>query len=110
MIVTPLFALASLVYVGTYTGDNSKGIYAYRFHPESGQVDALGLMAETPSPSFLTVHPNKRFLYAVNEAQSSTVTAFAMNRKTGRLKQLNQVPSRGSGPCHQTERIDLARF
>ena len=89
-----------LVYVGTYTGEKSKGIYAYRFHPGSQQVDALGLVAETQSPSFLTLHPNRRFLYAVNESQGGSVTAFAVDRKTGRLRQLNLVSARGAGPCH----------
>jgi 6-phosphogluconolactonase len=103
-LLAPLFAAPKktpyLVYVGTYTGDKSKGIYAYRFHPDSAQADSIGLVAETGSPSFLAVHPNGRFLYAVNETQSSTVTAFAIDRETGRLRQLNQVSSRGSGPCH----------
>src|ERR1035438_5192610 len=56
-----------LVYVGTYTDKGSKGIYAYRFDPVSGESDAIGLVAETPNPSFLAVDPNRRFLYAVNE-------------------------------------------
>lgn len=95
-----------LVYVGTYTGEKSKGIYAYRFYPDSAQADEIGLVAETVSPSFLAIHPNRRFLYAVNETnnfgdqKSGSVTAFAIDRKTGHLRQLNQVSSRGAGPCH----------
>lgn len=95
-----------LVYVGTYTGEKSKGIYAYRFHADSAEADSLGLVAEANSPSFLTIHPNRRFLYAVNETntfggqKSGAVTAFAIDHKTGRLRQLNQVSSRGAGPCH----------
>lgn len=88
-----------LVFVGTYTNGNSasKGIYAYRFHPSSGEIDSLGLAAETPSPSFLAVHPNRRFLYAVNESNASTVSAFAIDSKTGKLTALNQVSSRVAG-------------
>ncbi|MGA8646048.1 MAG: beta-propeller fold lactonase family protein, partial [Candidatus Sulfotelmatobacter sp.] len=58
------------VYVGTYTaeaGSTSKGIYAYRFDSGTGELTSIGLAAETANPSFLAVHPNHRFLYAVNE-------------------------------------------
>src|SRR5580765_8938119 len=59
-----------IMYVGTYTKAPSKGIYAYRFQGATGEVTPLGaagLAAETENPSFLAVHPNQRFLYAVNE-------------------------------------------
>ena len=42
------------MYIGTYTGEASKGIYAFRFDDGSGALTAIGLVAETPSPSFLT--------------------------------------------------------
>ena len=58
------------------------------------------MAAETPSPSFLAVHPNGRFLYAVNEQNSGEVSAFAIDSASSLLKPLNQVSSRGSGPCH----------
>ena len=38
------------MYVGTYTGPNSKGIYAYRFDTATGQATPLGLVAETAEP------------------------------------------------------------
>src|ERR1043165_9773247 len=58
-----------LLYVGTYTNSNagSKGIYAFRFNPKSGQVTSLGVAGETDCPSWVTLHLNKRFLYAANE-------------------------------------------
>jgi 6-phosphogluconolactonase len=96
-----------IAYVGTYTGANkSKGIYAWRFHPANGKVTAIGLVGETANPSFLAVHPNRKFLYAVNEVsnfegkQAGSVSAFAMDTATGQLKLLNTVSSRGDGPCH----------
>ena len=58
-----------LLYVGTYTNNaaGSKGLYGWRFDAETGKVTSLGLAAETDSPSWVVVHPNKRFLYAANE-------------------------------------------
>ena len=95
-----------LVYVGTYTGKGSKGIYVYRFDPATDQLTSLGLAAETVDPSFLAVDTTRRFLYAVNEISqyegrsSGGVSAFAIAAETGKLTFLNEVPSGGAGPCH----------
>jgi 6-phosphogluconolactonase len=65
-----------------------------------------GVAAETVNPSFLVVAPNKKFVYAVNELQkykgeaSGGVTAFALDRKTGTLTELDEVASRGADPCY----------
>jgi 6-phosphogluconolactonase len=99
-----------LFYVGTYTedGSKSKGIYAYRFDAATGQVTSLGLAAETTNPSFVALHPNGRFLYAVNEVgkyqgpNSGGVSAFSIDRASGKLTFLNEVPSRGADPCYIT--------
>src|SRR5713101_1708750 len=53
------------VYIGTYTRENSKGIYAYRFHPADGKLTSLGFAAETTNPSFMAIHPTGRFVYSV---------------------------------------------
>jgi len=95
-----------LIYIGTYTGPASKGIYAYRFDARTGQTTPLGLVAETANPSFLAVDPSRRFLYAVNEIsdyqgeKSGGVSAFAIDLKSGKLAFLNEVSSHGAGPCY----------
>jgi 6-phosphogluconolactonase len=95
-----------LMYIGTYTGPKSKGIYVYRFDPASGRVTPIGLAAETPSPSFLAAHPNGRYVYAVNEVNNfegqrgGSVAAFSVDASSGKLTAINRVSSRGSGPCH----------
>jgi 6-phosphogluconolactonase len=95
-----------LVYIGTYTRQNSKGIYAYRFDAATGKSTAIGLVGETRNPSFLAIHPNHRFLYAVNENNTfegqpgGSVSAFSIDAATGQLKPLNQVSTVGGGPCH----------
>lgn len=94
-------------YIGTYTEKTkSKGIYAFRFDDASGKLSPIGAVAETTNPSFLAVHPNGKYLYAVNEIskfgdeESGAVSAFSIVRKTGKLTLLNQVASRGAGPCY----------
>jgi 6-phosphogluconolactonase len=95
-----------LAYIGTYTQKNSKGIYVFRLNSSTGKLTPLGLAAETTSPSYLAIHPNHRFLYAVAEVnnfggqKSGAVSAFSIDRSTGKLTLLNQVSARGSGPCH----------
>src|SRR6202166_240302 len=96
------------MYVGTYTqdGSESKGIYAYRFDSDTGQLFSVGLAAETINPSFLAVHPNHRFLYAVNEVsnykgeKSGAVSAFAIDHATGKLTLLNHSESRAGDPSY----------
>ena len=94
-----------LVYVGTYTGPASKGIYLLRFDSTTGQASEPVLAAETKNPSFLAADPRGHFLYAVNEVsdyegkKSGAVSAFSIERD-GKLKLLNQIPSQGEGPCH----------
>jgi 6-phosphogluconolactonase len=97
---------AWFMYVGTFTRTTSKGIYAYRYNGATGEVTPIGLAAETSNPTFLAVHPNHRFLYAVNEDNqyqgqtAGSVSAFAIDSVTGQLKLLNRVSSKGTGPCH----------
>src|SRR5437867_1715611 len=116
LIVVPLFLIAValgetpkssadggqvLVYIGTYTGPKSQGIYAYRLDLASGALTSLGLVAESKSPSFLAIHPNHRLLYAVSEVDSfagkkgGAVSAFSLQPETGKLTFLNQQSSGG---------------
>lgn len=89
-----------IVYVGTYTRETSKGIYAFRFDAAAGKLAPLGLVAEIASPSFLAIHPNRRFLYAVSETEGGSVAAYAVDRPSGKLTHLNTVSAKGGGPCH----------
>lgn len=93
------------VYIGTYTGPKSKGIYVSKFDANTGKIDTPHLAAEIERPSWLTIHPNQRFLYAVSEigygpGADGTMTGFALDPATGGLKKLNTVQTGGGGPCH----------
>jgi 6-phosphogluconolactonase len=94
------------VYVGTYTGQGSRGIYGLRFDPGAGELGPVFLAAETENPSFLEAAPDGRFLYAVNETESfgqqptGGVSVFAIDPESARLRLLQQVSSLGQGPAH----------
>jgi 6-phosphogluconolactonase len=97
-----------LMYVGTYgpPEGTGKGIYAFRYDASSGKTTSIGLVAETTNPSFLAAHPDRDFLYAVNEVanykgqSSGGISAFAIDYKTGKLTLLNELASRGADPCY----------
>ena len=91
-----------LVFVGTYTSKTeSKGIYGYEFDADTGKLTPKGVAAETRDPSWVAVHPSGKFLYTANEAgKASTVSAFAVDAKSGTLRLLNQLPALGEDPCY----------
>jgi 6-phosphogluconolactonase len=99
-------AESTRVYVGTYTGKASKGIYTLMLDLSTGKLSDPELAAETTSPSFLAIHPTNKYVYAVNEVptfngeKTGSVTAFSADPNTGKLTQLNAQPSAGTGPCH----------
>ena len=55
------------MYIGTYTEEsNSNGIYTYRFNQENGTFELLS-SATAGNPSFVTLSPDGKRLYAVSE-------------------------------------------
>jgi 6-phosphogluconolactonase len=96
------------VFIGTGTGGKqaSKGIYRFELDIATGKLANGELAAETEQPTFLAIHPNQRFLYCVGEyaklgdKKTGSISAFALDAKTGKLKLLNQQSSGGGGPCH----------
>jgi len=126
------------VYFGTYTGfkyvhhsrtfgvgeSHSKGIYFARFDAATGDLSEPQLAAEVVNPSFLTISPNHKFLYAVTEDplslgppldHSSYVNAFAIDTSTGNLRFLNSAPASGTSTCyisidHTGRYVFLANF
>jgi len=55
-------------FVGTYTSKtDSKGIYSFHFDLGTGRLTDMAVAVTTQDPSFLTIAPNEKHLYAVNE-------------------------------------------
>jgi 6-phosphogluconolactonase len=108
-----------LVYVGTYTEPirfgtgkilegKGEGVYLYRMDPATGTLEFDSTTTGVVNPSYLAIHPTQRFLYAVNELKTyedkptGTVSAFAVDGKSGRLEFLNRQLTHGTDPCHVT--------
>jgi len=101
-LATPLVSRAAgkdyLIYVGTYTGPKSKGIYAWR--KTGGKFSPLGCVGEVENPSFLTISDSGRNLYCVGEANQGNATAFSLDRASGMLTKLNTRSVKGGGSCY----------
>jgi 6-phosphogluconolactonase len=84
------------IYLGTYTGPLSKGIYRCTLDGDTGQLSEPVCIAEVKNPSFLALSPDGRFLYAALDA---AVAAYSIGTN-GTVTALNQQPSGGQGCCH----------
>ncbi len=101
-----------LAYAGTYTSAvdgsaNGEGIYLFEVDPHTGRLSDARLVAKIPNPSWIVVHPSKKYLYAINEVNnhdggSGSLTAFSIDSATGDLTVLNTVSSAGAGPAHMS--------
>ena len=95
-------AHGDVVFVGCYTGESGgagEGIALLRRDPDTGALTRLGVAARTPSPSFLAQHPVLPVLYAVNELDAGTVSAFSV-APDGSLSELAVQQTGGQQPCH----------
>jgi 6-phosphogluconolactonase len=97
-----------ILFVGTQTLASSKGIYAYRWNSDTGELQPMGLAAWADNPTFLALSPDKKYLYAANEidhfggTKNGGVSAFSVADAPGTLTFINAVPAEGTGTCHVT--------
>jgi 6-phosphogluconolactonase len=92
--------------VGTQTIGGSKGIYAYSFNEQTGELKQTALAAEIETPSFMALAPGGKRLFAVSEVDhfegknGGGLTGFNLDRQNGHLTRINGVSTEATGPCH----------
>ncbi len=111
----PLFA-----YVGTFSSPlrdtlptqvdlppgNGRGIHLFSVNRESGALTPIETLELGTSPSCLAVNAAGDRLYSANETarvgteKHGTISAYTIDRATGKLTQLNSVTSGGAGPTY----------
>lgn len=106
----PLLAMpqspTEILYIGTYSENNSKGLYVLKFDRDQLSADTIQTVHDKKNPTFLALHPEKKYLYAAyregkdENDPAGTILAYAIDEKTGKLSRINQVSSVGASPCH----------
>jgi 6-phosphogluconolactonase len=95
------------VYIGTAGNPDADtaGIYLCQFNTETGALTAPKLAGHVRRPSWITPHPNGKFLYACDEMvdsggkKSGGAIGFAVDPSTMGLMKINEESSAGGGPC-----------
>lgn len=94
----------TLMFVGTYTdGKADKGIYVYELNPITGTLNLVFNTENIVNPSFLTISPDGKFLYACTEtklSQHGNISAFIINSSDGSLKFINKQSTNGENPVY----------
>jgi 6-phosphogluconolactonase len=99
------FSQDHYLFIGTYTGSGSKGIYVYKFNTQTGNATWVSNTdsSTASNPSFLSVAPNGKYVYAVYEdgdQKNGHVAAYSFNKATGKLNFINKQLSGGDHPCY----------
>ncbi len=96
----------TFLFIGSFTaGKPDTGIYVYAFNTTTGELTYKSCVENITNPSYLTVSPNGRFLYACTDSklpQNGTVSAFRINSITGSLSFINKQSSAGENPVYIT--------
>ena len=99
-----------IMYIGTYTEEsNSNGIYTYHFNQENGTFELLS-SATAANPSFVTLSPDGKRLYAVSEYNDGRQGAYSFDVSEDKVQLSHPVflptapkealPRAGADPCH----------
>lgn len=98
----------AIFYIGTYTGQGSEGIYAYKLDMQTGALQQLHAIGDVENPSFLAIDSNNEFLYSVHELnnyqgqRTGAIRSFKIDPDKWNLTLLSEQPSFGEHPCHVT--------
>lgn len=91
------------LFIGTYTGTGSKGIYVYTFDASTGKAKWVSNTEGIVNPSYLAIAPGGKLLYACTEtriANAGGVSSFRFDREKGSLTFLNKQSSGGDNPAY----------
>jgi 6-phosphogluconolactonase len=80
-----------LIFLGTYVKTGSRGIYAIRLDAATGALSEPVVAAEAFDPAWLTLSPDKRFLYAIQPSQAQAM-GYTVDAATGKLTALPAGP------------------
>ncbi len=94
-----------LMFVGMYTSNEANGVHVFGVDKDMTSFQLLSV-GEAKNPSYLAVHPNHNFVYAVNEVgdykgqKGGGLSSFSLDPTTGALAPLNHQFTKGGAPCY----------
>jgi 6-phosphogluconolactonase len=95
-----------VLYIGGYAPADQPGIHACTFDDATGELIVHDSFAGIVNPSYVLVHPNGRWLYAVSETSQQqegapgAVWALRCTREPWNMEPINHQLSGGDWPCH----------
>lgn len=89
------------LFIGTYSPADSNSIFVYKFNSDSGKATFISAVSDIENPSFLTISPDHKNVYAVSEThKNGKVNAYSFDADKGHLTYINQQLSGGDDPCN----------
>ncbi len=92
--------------IGSYTAAGvTEGIHKVRLNPETGLMQRENSFLSGNNPSYLAIHRNNKYVFAVNEIGSSDdllhgrISSFLVDENRN-LTRVNSQSAEGGAPCH----------
>lgn len=94
----------TFLFVGTYTaGKPDSGIFVYEFNTNTGQLKQVGSGDSLTNPSFLSMSPNGKYLYACTDSKlpkHGNVASFKIDSVNGKISFINKQSCGGENPVY----------
>lgn len=98
------FSQNSYVFFGSFNKEkNLEGIYVYDLDTISGELTKITSVSNVSNPSFLTISPNGKYIYACTESKTEnagSVSSFEFNAENKTFSFLNSQKSGGENPVY----------
>ncbi|MGQ7947132.1 lactonase family protein [Flavobacterium sp. WC2509] len=101
-----LFSQNTYVFFGSFNRDKTTdAIHVYQLNTRSGKLSKVTAAKDIVSPSYLTLSPNGKFLFACTESKTpngGSVSSFEFNPENKTLTFINSQKSGGENPVYMT--------
>lgn len=103
---TCFFSQNTYAFFGSFNWDkNTEGIYVYQLDTISGNLSKVTTVTGILNPSFLTVSPNGKYIFACTESKTEnggSVSSFEFRPENKSLTFINSQKSGGENPVYLT--------
>ncbi|GAA0078379.1 lactonase family protein [Clostridium sp. CTA-5] len=94
-------------FIGTYTKNNTMGIYKFSFNSKIGKIEKINLAYEIDSPNYLAIDKERNILYSACKLNNkSGVASFKFFGEKDSIDLINYNVVEGEAPCHLSIRKD----